>query len=256
VRKWEKRILDGYDAIRTLIHEHVVPVLERISLVLSTLRGISIWYRPPSVDLPYRHRSNQSLQLPLDDTAIAAALDLHKRLFLRTFEILKGLMVERASFETFAVWLSMMADDVLAHEDSNPDPPPLHIIDTEAVAEYITATFPNPILGKYARDLGGVVQGEMVVDEEEAYISSVRGLMEVMKGYFRKAAGELRGFVAWVLPEWIDLEMNEEVVSSDMRIMAVVVPPTLSESDDRMEIRIFRLRLHCRRHMKASILMV
>lgn len=47
VRKWEKRILDGYDAIRTLIHEHVVPVLERISLVLSTLRGISIWYQPP-----------------------------------------------------------------------------------------------------------------------------------------------------------------------------------------------------------------
>jgi hypothetical protein len=160
---------------------------------------------------------------------------LHKRLFLRTFEILKDLMVERASFETFAVWLSMMADDVLAHEDSNPDPPPLHIIDTEAVAEYITTTFPIPILGKYARDLGGVVQAEMVVDEEGAYIFFVRELMEVMKGYFRKAAGELRGFVAWVLPEWIKLEIREEVASSDMRIMALVVAPAVSESDVRME---------------------
>jgi hypothetical protein len=160
----------------------------------------------------------------LDDSAIAAALDLHKRLFLRTFEILKGLMVERASFETFAIWLSMMADDVLAHEDSNPDPPPLHIIDTEAVAEYITGTLSNPILGKYARDLSGVVHAEMVIDGEEAYISCVRELVEVMKGYFQKAAGELRGFVAWALPEWIDLEIHDDVVSSDMRISPVVVP--------------------------------
>lgn len=131
-------------------------------------------------------------------------------------------MVERASFETFAIWLSMMADDVLAHEDSNPDPPPLHIIDTEDVAEYITSTLSNPILGKYARDLSGVVHAEIVV--EEAYISCVRELVEVMKGYFRKAAGELRGFVAWALPEWIDLGIHDEVVSSDMRISAVVVP--------------------------------
>jgi hypothetical protein len=237
VRKWEKRILDGYDAIRTLIHEHVIPVLERISLVLSTLRGISIWY-PSSHIACLSGRSNQSLQLPLDDTAITAALALHKRLFLRTFEILKGLMVERASFETFAIWLSMMADDVLAHEDSNPDPPPLHIIDTEAVAEYITGTLPNPILGKFARDLGGAVQGEMALDGEEVYISCVRDLMEVMKGYFRKAAGELRGFVAWVLPEWIDLEIHDEVVSSDMRIMTLV-STAATESDGRMESRIF-----------------
>lgn len=44
VKKWEKRILDGYDAVRTFIHEHVIPVGERISIVLSRLRGISIWY--------------------------------------------------------------------------------------------------------------------------------------------------------------------------------------------------------------------
>ena len=44
IKKWQKRILDGYDAIRTLIHEHVLPAGERIAIILSRLRGLSIWY--------------------------------------------------------------------------------------------------------------------------------------------------------------------------------------------------------------------
>jgi hypothetical protein len=117
------------------------------------------------------------MQLPLDDTSISAALDLHKILFLRSFEILKCLMDERASFQTFALWLSMMAEDVLAHEDSNPDAPPLHTVDTEAVAEYITNTLPNPILAKFIHDFGGDGHIEMAVDGDEVYLAVVRGLI-------------------------------------------------------------------------------
>ena len=162
------------------------------------------------------------MSLPLDDTAISTALDVHKILLLRAFEVLKGLMVERASFETFAGWLSMMAEDVLAHEDSNPDHPPLHTIDTEAVAEYIITTLCNPILGKFVRDLGGEGPGEMAIDAGERYLVVVRELMNVMKGYFKKAAGELRGGVSWALPDWIDLEIRDEIASSDMRILTLV----------------------------------
>lgn len=43
VKKWQKRILDGYDAIRTFIHEHIFPVCERILISLSRLQGLSIW---------------------------------------------------------------------------------------------------------------------------------------------------------------------------------------------------------------------
>jgi len=163
------------------------------------------------------------MSLPLDDMAISTALDLHKTLFLRTFEILKGLIVERASFETFGVWLSMMAEDVLAHEDSNPDPPPLHTIDTEAVAKYIITTFCNPILGKFVRDLRGEEGGELEIDGGERYLAVVRELMSVMKGYFKKAAGELRGGVSWALPQWIDLEIPHEIASADMRILTLVL---------------------------------
>ena len=44
VRKWEKRILDGDDSLRSYLHEHVIPVSERIVIVLSRLRGLSIWF--------------------------------------------------------------------------------------------------------------------------------------------------------------------------------------------------------------------
>lgn len=43
VKKWEKRILDGYDSLRTFLHEQIIPVSERIVIVLSRLRGLSIW---------------------------------------------------------------------------------------------------------------------------------------------------------------------------------------------------------------------
>ena len=47
VKKWEKRILDGYDSLRTLLHEHVIPASERIVIILSRLRGLSIWFPHP-----------------------------------------------------------------------------------------------------------------------------------------------------------------------------------------------------------------
>lgn len=194
------------------------------------------------------------MQLPLDDQAISTALDIHEILFLRSFEILKSLMVERASFETFAVWLSMMAEDVLADEDSNPDPPPLHTIDTEAVAKYITTTFPNPILGNFVRDLAGEGQGEMDVDWEEGYLAIIRGwtysaliqeLMSVMKEYFRKAAGELRGGVSWVLDEWFNLEIHDEIAASDMHMVTRVLGSYDSGLTVRMVKRVFSLQLQC-----------
>ena len=163
-----------------------------------------------------RDRSNQSQQLPLDDTAISEALEIHDALFLRAFEILRHLSIERASFETFSSWLIMMAEDVLAHEDANVEPPPLHTINTVKVAEYITKYFSIPILSKFSID--------MQVDcGEGAYLGRLNRLIELMRTYFARAAEELKEGVKWALPDWIDLQINDEIASSDARIITQVI---------------------------------
>jgi len=94
-------------------------------------------------------RSNQSKQLQLDETAISKAIKLHDTLFNRSYEILRSLSLERASFQSFSSWLTLMVEDVLAHEDTNVGPPLLHTVDTLKVAEYITDYLSRPILWKF-----------------------------------------------------------------------------------------------------------
>jgi hypothetical protein len=164
-------------------------------------------------------RSNQSQRLPLDDTAIAEALDIYDTLFLRSHEILRQISIERSSFETFSSWLILMAEDILAHEDANVENPPLHTIDTVKVAEYISEYFAHPILSKFASDMQiDSVKGA----GPDGYMVLVAQLMDKMKGFFRHAAEELREGVNWALPEWIDLQVNDEIASSDARIVVKV----------------------------------
>ena len=211
VRKWEKRILDGYDSLRTYLHEHVIPVCERIVIVLSRLRGLSIWFGTLNVGL--MGRSNKSGELALGEAAIKQALRIHDTLFLRVHEMLRDILIERASFEYFSSWLLIIAEDILSSEDSTVDPP-LHTIDTPKVGEYITQRLQKPILGEFASDLS----------VDSGFVSSVKQLMEIMKGYFERAAGELKEGVEWVSPYWTDLRINEEIAASDVHLTTKVTP--------------------------------
>jgi hypothetical protein len=157
--------------------------------------------------------------LPLDDNAIQEALNLHDKIFLRSHEILRHLTVERASFESFSSWLILMAEDVLAHEDTNVESPPLHTIDTVKVAEYISQTFLKPILQEFSSDL------TLDKSAAEGYLFQVDRLAETMGRYFRSAARELREGIHWVLPDWIDLQFDgDEIVASHAQITVQVWP--------------------------------
>ena len=111
----------------------------------------------------------------------------------------------------------MMAEDILAHEDANIEDPPLHIIDTVKVAEYISQNFSKPILAKFAEDLS--------VDKSnagEAFFAIMRRLEEVVRDYFRSAAGKLREDIGWVWEEWVELDVKDEIVGSDAQINSQV----------------------------------
>jgi hypothetical protein len=157
--------------------------------------------------------------LTLDEESIERALKIHDTLFLRVHEMLRDILIERTSFEYFSSWLLIIAEDIFSSEDSTVDPP-LHTVDTPKVGEYITQRLRKPILGEFVPDMTG----------EEGFVPAVRQLMEIMKRYFESAAGELREGVEWMLPEWIDLGVYDEIAASDVHITTKVIPhaPTSS----------------------------
>ena len=115
-----------------------------------------------------------------------------------------------------------MAEDVLADENANVELPPLHTIDTVKVAEYVTNLFSIPILAHFAEDIQFDLNS-MKVDGNEGYLVLVNRLMEELSGYFRHAAEELKEGVTWLLPDWIDLQIHDEIASSDVHITTQVV---------------------------------
>lgn len=117
----------------------------------------------------------------------------------------------------------MMAEDVLAHEDANVDPPPLHTIDTVKVAEYITDRFSKSILAEFRAEL--LLNPLDVHDKTHCpniFLAEFNRLMDQMEGFFSHAAAGLREGVSWALPDWVDLEVNEHIVASDVRMSRLV----------------------------------
>ena len=127
-------------------------------------------------------------------------------------------MLERASFETFCVWLEFMAEDVLAHEDAHIEPPPLHTVDAVNVAKYITDYLQRPILSKFHSDMQIPINNPMPVDGYEPYFELIKKLIRVMNGFFNEATGQLKTGVSWLLKGWQDLDINAEIAASDMRM--------------------------------------
>lgn len=42
-KRWEKTSINGYEALRRLVHENVLPTCERLTILLSRLRGLARW---------------------------------------------------------------------------------------------------------------------------------------------------------------------------------------------------------------------
>ena len=163
-------------------------------------------------------RSNQSEQLPLNELCITTAIEIHRTLFLRSHEILRHIIIERTSFETFSTWLLIMSEYILSHDDDSHDRPPpvLHNLDTVKIAQYISENFQSPILAKFLVDLES--DTAMQVEGCISYFTLIHQLIDAMKTYFRAASEELKEGVSWVIPNWIDLEIHEEIASSDMYV--------------------------------------
>jgi len=172
---------------------------------------------------------------------------MYSKIFKRSHELLHAVFLERQTFEPFTTWLTLIAEDIFAHPDATVDPPPLHTVDTQLVATYISDHLEKPILHDFSSDL------QETSGRKDGYLSMIRQLSEILSGYFRHAAGELKEGVTWALSDWIDLEINDQIASSDVRLVIKVSPSATSIIYFRIKNQCYKLLLLYRNKVKVGL---
>ncbi|KAL8678917.1 MAG: hypothetical protein Q9186_004774 [Xanthomendoza sp. 1 TL-2023] len=91
-KRWDKAVNVGYENIRRLTHESLLPVLDRLSVLISRLRGLS------------RYQSSD-FSLGLSTLELDNMLDSIKCLQLLAHQLLKYAVSELQQFGAFSMWL-------------------------------------------------------------------------------------------------------------------------------------------------------
>ena len=91
-KRWEKSILTGYENVRRLTHEHILPAMERLVVLISRLRGLS------------RYQGSNST-LGLDSQRLSKVLDCASCMQLMAHHILRISSQELQEFQCFSSWL-------------------------------------------------------------------------------------------------------------------------------------------------------
>ncbi|KAH8165819.1 hypothetical protein CIB48_g2440 [Xylaria polymorpha] len=91
-RRWDKAVVAGLQSLRSLVHENFLPVLERISIILSRLLGIARFHESKA-------------EIGFSSTQIMKVMDVVACLMLVGNKILLLVMEELELFHAFSVWL-------------------------------------------------------------------------------------------------------------------------------------------------------
>lgn len=138
-KRWEKAVATGYENIRRLVHENLLPALERFSVLVSRLRGLSKF-----------HESNTILGLSTQ--GLDNILDTTDCLQLLAHYILLSTGSELRQFLAFSTWLrqeieTQSRDPVSAsmHESNEKEAN----IDHASTLEYIQGAMIRSRLNEY-----------------------------------------------------------------------------------------------------------
>ncbi|KAG9233604.1 anaphase-promoting complex, cyclosome, subunit 4-domain-containing protein [Amylocarpus encephaloides] len=158
LKRWEKAVVTGLEGIRRLVHENMVPALDRCSVILSRLSGIAK-FKGPNSSVGF---SSQQISLITDTVAC---------LHLVANKILMQAMDELDLFAAFSSWLRFQID-TLASDSSTPNDEEIEkesLIDHSKVLLYIEDCMTASPLEVYFGDstpeeleLGNVLAGQDV----------------------------------------------------------------------------------------------
>ncbi|ROT40340.1 anaphase-promoting complex component Cut20/Apc4 [Sodiomyces alkalinus F11] len=96
-KRWDKAVTSGLQNLRSLIHENLIPALERLSIILSRLRGLALFY------------DNRD-DIGFSVTQITRAMDFVSCLKVIGHRILLQVMEELDFFNAFSAWLRFQID--------------------------------------------------------------------------------------------------------------------------------------------------
>ncbi|KAI9791458.1 MAG: hypothetical protein M1835_000314 [Candelina submexicana] len=105
-KRWDKAVTNGYETIRRLIHENLLPALERCSVLVSRLNGLSKY-----------QESNAKLGLSTQE--LENVLDAINCLNLSAHSILIHTNTELEQFSAFSKWLRHEIDVQGTSDNSN-----------------------------------------------------------------------------------------------------------------------------------------
>ncbi|KAI1458241.1 anaphase-promoting complex, cyclosome, subunit 4-domain-containing protein [Annulohypoxylon moriforme] len=91
-KRWDKAVVSGLQALRSLVHENFLPALERIGIILSRLLGIARFHESKA-------------ETGFTSAQITRVMDIVSCLMLVGNKILLLVMEELELFQTFSIWL-------------------------------------------------------------------------------------------------------------------------------------------------------
>ncbi|KAL7929912.1 anaphase-promoting complex, cyclosome, subunit 4 domain-containing protein [Trichoderma chlorosporum] len=98
-KRWDKAVVSGLEGLRSLVHQYLLPTLERCSIILSRLRGLARFYSD---------REDIGLSIP----HLNRVLDIVSCLILVGHKILIHTMDELQHFAAFSAWLRFQIDQM------------------------------------------------------------------------------------------------------------------------------------------------
>ncbi|KAF3926994.1 hypothetical protein ABW20_dc0109664 [Dactylellina cionopaga] len=138
-KKWEKVYVNGYETLRRLVHEHLLPACDRLIVLLSKLRGLARW-------------TDKDSSLGLDPMDYSKLLDLVSGLMAICHEFMGKVNYELDLFLAFILWLKTAYEEFNNLTEGNEPNPQVEgelLVDTLKVAEFIGKHLQNSILAAY-----------------------------------------------------------------------------------------------------------
>lgn len=147
-KRWDKAVTSGLENLRALIHENMIPALQRAAIILSRLRGIA----------RFEECSND---IGFTAAQITKLIDIVQCLYAASYQMLRMVMKELVLFAKFSSWLRLEIDklasstltDELLERQANVDCPKV----LKYIKDYLTTSpmsifFNDVDKGDYTRD--------------------------------------------------------------------------------------------------------
>lgn len=170
-KRWDKAVTSGLENLRKLVHEHMLPALERCALILSRLAGV-VKYRGSNDNMGF---SSHQVDLVMDTLAC---------INLVSAKILTYVVEELDLFATFSAWLRHEIDRLASDSSASPSDDVLEkeaTIDHSKVLLYIQTVMTTSRLSVF-------LQEHPVEEQEKYWASAERGLpmLELLDAQLRR----------------------------------------------------------------------